>query len=98
MVHVKGKNLVGKQRLGFSGNTDKISCGLAEYNVLKGIFTMAVLIVRASVVEIWSVIRYLVFQQPSWSPSNICQEVYKVYGQQIPSIQAVWNYTHLEQR
>ncbi len=32
MVRVRGKNSVGKWRLGFSGNTDRTSCGSTEYD------------------------------------------------------------------
>ncbi len=57
-------------------------CILKEYNTPNSIVTMPVLIARAPVVEIQSVIRHLVFWQILWSPSDIYQEVYEVYGQQ----------------
>ncbi len=37
----------------------------------------------------------MVFWQPVWSPSDIYQKVYKVFGQQTPLIQAVPKLIHL---
>ncbi len=41
--------------------------------------SMAVLIARASSVEIWSLIWYLVFRQPTWLPSDIYWDMAYVF-------------------
>ncbi len=60
----------------FPSLTDKILFWLALYNAPNKIVTMAVVIARAYVVELWSVIKYLLgISQPMLSPSNIYREV-----------------------